>query len=527
MLPSLDFRNTISEEVLHAYLSRSVSACNELTSTCQEDDLRMYARLGVLFLGRAIYPFEWVKWQGQYDGNEKGMLEKAGDFVNRVHRVNPRIIVQGICAEATFPTVGLISVPPWVFDEFGEPVEHRTFCLDAMLNPARPASYTWTGLGLDCTVLDITRPETQRWMYYRCRTLIDAGCEAIHMGQPHMYAEHDHGAVILESLFERVRSYARRAARRGLVLLDAHTHGIARNGHLLFDSHARPLSAVCWRDKPYRIILQLKGSSMGGISPSGWSCRSLPYLVEIDNWGGYSIDPANWHDMDKRASRRWGWDDIAWFAHQPPSERDHFLQYAHRWLRLQDPSGHFQMPARRTLHHAGPTGPDGAPLPDYHANMPSSSCPFGFGQENAIERIWSEPEPAWLANWDARFSDEPTPITPGGRNVPEPAVIVGMLQRMLGGEPGDSMSPYSRLCHRGGGRFELAALIPWRGEYEFRLALGGTMTETVTSAGFHSAEPFILHVHNDNTRVRLHFSYTDRHFTALDDDGKDLCIAPD
>ena len=110
MLPSLDFRNTISEEVLHAYLSRSVSACNELTSPCQDDDLRMYARLGVLFLGRAIYPFEWVKWQGQYDGNEQGMLKKAGDFVNRVHRVNPRIIVQGICAEATFPTVGLISV---------------------------------------------------------------------------------------------------------------------------------------------------------------------------------------------------------------------------------------------------------------------------------------------------------------------------------------------------------------------------------------------------------------------------------
>jgi hypothetical protein len=525
---SLDFNCTISEDTLHAYLSRALSLCNELISPTMEDDLRMIANLKALFLGRAIYPFEWVNWQTGYDGDEAGMHARAKDFIGRCHAIDPHIIVQGICAEATFPWVNHIPVPARVFEEFGQPVEARSFCLEEMLHPNSPPAYVWENQDLNAYVLDLARPETQRWMYYRCRTLIDAGCEAIHMGQPHWYAEHDRGAQILEQLLQRVRSYARRAARRGMVLLDAHTHGIARNHHLLFDFHARPISAVSWREKPYRIILQLKGSSMGGISPSGWSCRSLPYLIEIDNWGGYSIDLADWHDLDKRASRRWGWDDIAWFAHQPRSERDHFLQYAHRWLRLQDPAAHFQMPARRLLHHAAIITPDGTRITDYHANRSSPACPLGFDQEDTIARLWAEPDPDWLGAWDKRLNGrQPALLTFLGQTVPEPVALVGELQRVLGGQPGDTVSPYSRLVHSGAGRFELAALIPWAGEYPFTVALGGTMTEVINQGGRPGGRPFLLCVPQDNMRVRFSLDYELKRLEAIDDAANSLLKSED
>lgn len=522
---SLYFNGSISEATLHAYLSRAVSCSNELTSPYMADDLRMFQSLGALFLGRAIYPFEWVDWRGEYDGDEQGMMSRARSFIERAHANNPDVIVQGICAEATFPSVNRIPVPAWVFEEFGEPIEQRNFRFDEMYRPDHPASYEWTGQGLNCIVLDLTRPETQRWMYYRCRTLIDAGCEAIHMGQPHLYAEKDRGAQILESLLERVRAYARKQARRHLVLLDAHTHGIARHGRLLFDLHSRPISAVSWREKPFRIILQLKGKSMGGIAPSGWSCASLPYLVEIDNWGGYSIDLADWDNMDKRAAqRRWGWDDIAWFSNQTQAERDHFLLYAHRWLRMQDPAAHFQMPARRTLGSVEILHSSGVTITDYHANRPSAACPIGFDQEDTIARIWAEPDPVWLADWHLRFHDQPTSLSMDGQDVPQPAVLVGSLQRILGGEPGDSWGPYSGMVYHGDGLFKLAALIPWAGNYQFCVALGGTMTETIHQGGIHSGNLFAIRAGTDNLRIRIQLNYATKEVSVIDDAGNSLLM---
>ena len=50
--------------------------------------------------------------------------------------------------------------------------------------------------------------------------------------------------------------------------------------------------------------------------PSGWKCASLPYLVELDNWGasGKAGQPGlpYW---------TWGYDEICWFAHQPAEYR--------------------------------------------------------------------------------------------------------------------------------------------------------------------------------------------------------------
>ena len=54
------------------------------------------------------------------------------------------------------------------------------------------------------------------------------------------------------------------------------------------------------------------GRSKGGMTPSGWSCEHLPYLVEIDNWGA-SRHPGQ---AKQGGIWVWGYDEITWFAHQ-------------------------------------------------------------------------------------------------------------------------------------------------------------------------------------------------------------------
>ncbi len=518
--PLLHFDGAISLPTLCAYLARAVTYNNALGTDCPDDDLRMLHAIGARFLGRAAYVWETLP-------DDEPHFQQAAAFTRRVHDLDPDVICQAGVFEAVYPPIDAIPVPAWVFEEFGEPVAHRTFRYEDMFGPDFAAVLHWGEFGAGCQVPDLTYPETERWLYYRARRYIDAGYEAIHLGQPHLYAAKDRGYRIFARLVERIRRYARAHGRRHLVLLDAHTHGIAVGGRLLFDFHSRPISARPWRDHPTRIILHMKGESMGGVAPSGWSCHHLPYLIELDNWGGVSLDPAQWDDLDQRAAAgRWGWDDIAWFAHQAPADRDHFLMYAQRWLRLQDPVAFFQMPARRLLGQAPVEARNAAGAVEtvwhYHANHPSPACPHGFGQEGAIRRAWADPDPTWLAEWHARPEYSGPDETLDAQRVPQPLVVVGELQRMLGGVPGDTWCPYSRLWHRGGGVFELAALIPWAGRYAFALAAGGTMTEVYRQHGLPGGAPYAIRTVEDNQRVRLRFDYATKGLTAVDDNGRSL-----
>jgi hypothetical protein len=522
----LDFDGSLSSRGLCAYLSRAVTYANSLNFTPTDDDLRMLREMGALFLGRSAYVWYPVMPEEEH-------FRRAADFTRRIHAINPRIICQAGVFEAVYPAVNEIPVPAWVFAEFGEPVENRCFRFGDMAGPDFAQLYRWTQFGDGQGVVpDVTLRETARYLYYRARRYIDAGYEAIHLGQPHLVAGRDVGYAIFEDLCNRIRAYARRAARRHLVLLDAHTHGIARHGRLLFDFHSRPLSARAWREKPERILLHLKGTSLGGITPSGWSCQRLPYLIEIDNWGGYSLAPDAWSDLDRRArSGRWGWDDIAWFAHQPAAERDHFLRYAHHWLRVQDPAAFFQMPARRLLGEAPVdfSDEDGPPqrIWHYRANRRSEACADGFGQEDVIREIWQESEPAWLADWHATapaLAAEGAALTADGQNVPEPVTLVGSLQTMLGGEADQSGCPFSRMRHCGGGRFELATVIPWAGDTTFTVACGGTMTEIYRRNGLSGGPPLVLRTTRSPQHVRFAFDYRTRVVTAIDNDGHSLLV---
>jgi hypothetical protein len=118
--------------------------------------------------------------------------------------------------------------------------------------------------------------------------------------------------------------------------------------------------------------------SKGGVTPSGWKCDSLPYLVELDNWGssGKAGQPglAYW---------TWGYDEICWFAHQPEEYRNEWLRYAWKWVREHDPNGFLQMPGSRCL--ADPVGDEWW----YYANTRSAASPFGYNQEETIKAIWA------------------------------------------------------------------------------------------------------------------------------------------
>ena len=77
------------------------------------------------------------------------------------------------------------------------------------------------------------------------------------------------------------------------MLCDAHVPGggLLYQDHLLFDFHSFPLRIAEVADRPQEGVLRvgfmdsIYGRSRGGVTPSGWRCEHLPYLVELDNWG--------------------------------------------------------------------------------------------------------------------------------------------------------------------------------------------------------------------------------------------------
>ena len=120
--------------------------------------------------------------------------------------------------------------------------------------------------------------------------------------------------------------------------------------------------------------------SKGCISPSGWKCDSLPYLVEFDNFGR----GPNPNVADPKSMFCWGWDEISWFAQQPEEYRNQWLLYAHNWIKQTDPNGHLEMPGTRMISCPNET------LRTYFANTKSPTCPVGYSQEETIKKIWNQ-----------------------------------------------------------------------------------------------------------------------------------------
>ncbi len=223
------------------------------------------------------------------------------------------------------------------------------------------------------------------WFYYAAKSYIDVGVEAIHFGNIDQMSENDPDRAHYWDMMSRVRAYAAKNARRHMVLCDgvsAKGGVVLPDGRLLLDLHSYPLRIDEVPGKPEEGVLRfgynnaIYGRSLGGITPSGWSCTSLPYVAEMDNY-----DTSGHEGQNVGGFWVWGYDEIGWFAHQTEQYRNDWLRYAWKWIRENDPNGHLEMPGVRPL---------GQPGKLYWANTRSPATPEGYNQEETIKQIWSE-----------------------------------------------------------------------------------------------------------------------------------------
>lgn len=337
------FDGRISEEVLRNYLSRSMTTMYLLTSHGDFDDnLRMLTNCGVKFAGRAVY--QWGREEGGAPAIPK-KLEQAKSKAAKIHAADPQMILQACIFEIVSQDVNDLAVPAWAFTELGLVAEPRNFRYEEMLYSNGRFSNHW---GRASSVPDVSRSETKLWFYFLARSYADLGCEAIHYGQVELMNGNDPKLDHWAEVLEQARRYAAKKARRRLMLFDAHVPrgGFVRDGKLLFDFHTFPLRIEELPDKPRQAQLRvgytdaLYGRSKGGITPSGWRCEHLPYLVEFDNYGR-SRKPG---EASQGRFWVWGWDEITWFSQQPEPDRNDWLRYAWKWVQETDPEGYVQMP---------------------------------------------------------------------------------------------------------------------------------------------------------------------------------------
>jgi hypothetical protein len=381
-------KSGISRKVLENYLERSITVVYFLTPDIPEgrriypypdDDVRMIKNLGAKFLGRAIY-----RWGGESRLNDPSFLSNAAAKIKMMHAHDPDIVFQACLFEIITTDVNNVPIPEWVFRDFGLPVEERNFSYTAMIADNGKFVNHWRE---NQSVPDITKLETQLWFYFLAGTYINIGCEAFHIGQVELMAMNDRDRTHWAPIIAKMRDYAAKHARRNWVIIDAHTPhgGMLKDGVSLLDFNSFPLRIKEVVDEPYRGILEVGYSdgiykkSKGCVTPSGWTCENLPYLVEFDNFGR-SKEGGNVATLDSHFI--WGWDEISWLSLQSEADRNAFIRYAHQWLKDTDPNGHLQMPGCRMI--TCPNETSGS----YRANTRSDACPIGYSQEEVIKELW-------------------------------------------------------------------------------------------------------------------------------------------
>lgn len=387
MARAADFRfdSSMSRGVLENYLDRSISFTELLHDDLDQprnrrgvdprDNMRLLLEAKAKFVGRAL-----MVW-----GRERNLpefLRTAKPFAEALHRADPEMILQAAAFEIVTRGVEEIPVPERVFIEFAQPVEKRNFRYQDMLYADGRFVNHWGGNG---SVPDMSRLETRMWFYFLVSSYVDIGIEAIHFGQIGLMDKHDLDHVHWVDMLDRVRAYAHKHARRHFLVCDAHTPtgGYLKDGKLLFDFHSFPLRIAEVEGEPFKGTLQAGYSdsiflrSRGGVTPSGWSCEHLPYLVEFDNFGRRNPGQSS------KAPFVWGWDEITWFALLPETERNDWLRYAWKWVKQTDPAGHLQMPGSRVLSPGRSDAPRW-----YWANHRSDACPQGFNTEDTIKELW-------------------------------------------------------------------------------------------------------------------------------------------
>ena len=331
------FDGSISEKVLNNYLSRAISYVN----ANNDDAIRAILNTGTKYVCRSAaewYPSEWFEtnWLPIY----KVLIEKA-------HAVDPDIVFESCIFETTGKDINTIKIPAFVFEAFGKKVENRTFDHRKMLFPDGFGKDMWaSGYSLP----DITQEETQMFIYYRACKIIDAGFEAIHLGQTKQTGKNDRNLKRWTKVINLIREYAKKNARRHYVIINSHhpSHDFkSADGTFLVDfnmSPMRPKEVGAANSSPQKCELDLESDApykkgIGGTSPSGWTTSKYPYLVEYDNYAPNKDDNV------------WGMDEISWIVNQPESYRRSFQTEVRKMVAALNNNGHVALIGKRSTSY--------------------------------------------------------------------------------------------------------------------------------------------------------------------------------
>ena len=389
------FEETITKEVLCNYLSRAVTISLE-NSFVPNASNSAHIRKFILNTGAKYICRAATCWNPSLADYETHAGQES--FITTTHRKDPDIVFEACVFECISTAVNDIPIPAWVFEAFGLEPEERTFSFSAMCFPDGSYIGQW---GENTAVPDITRPESMLFLYYRACEYINLGYEALHMGQVHLIGKNDTNWEQWTLLLSMIREHALDHARRGFVFINAHTHGIVgSDGVLLFDFHMYPSRPMAdgsqeahfpTEDDPQRATFDpshsdsIYGKSKGGMTYSGWECDSLPYLVELDNFGD---DAASLNVPKPSDMRTWGMDEITWYANQPAWYRAEFLEYAYDWvMNVAKGDGFFAMPGQRVARLYDESG--NVIQWQYYAYDPKSHKE-GCGDESVIKEIWEK-----------------------------------------------------------------------------------------------------------------------------------------
>lgn len=418
-LPAFSQSVTSNADLTH-YLSRSVtdSRLRDFQPPERQQEYDFLQRIDAKFIGRAV-----GLWGGEDAVNNSWWWPSVTNMCSDLkatyiaHNQGPPIL-QATIFEIITPKVNNVEIPQYVLDEYypaTAPNAPRNFIQTAM---RFDKGFRHHEFGTNNAVPDMSKTETQMYFYFMATKYIDAGINAIHFGQVKLMDDNDPGYFAWWDMLSRVRAYA--AAQGTFVLCDAHTHGayyspFARayadilvsfwnldiyldlsfgkgidlndaitysdnsSLQLLFDFHSSPTRPDEIGTAPYNgdhrckinAAFGIYNKSKGGISPFLGYYTELPYLAEIDNYGGIAgspgvSNPAEW-DV-------WGWDEITWYYLQSNSYLNYWIPYAYCAIQKIDAHGFFQVPVKRGACTTGAW-----PCQTYRANP---------NQETAIKNAW-------------------------------------------------------------------------------------------------------------------------------------------
>lgn len=243
--------------------------------------------------------------------------------------------------------------------------------------------------------LDLSKTEARMYYYYLSTKYIDAGCEGIHFGDFFNGCKNDNGNRYLWDLTQKIREYAKKKARRGVVLLDTHAlvavddkvgirnfyawHYYPPKGlrtgsgqdwetQLIFDYISQGFFYEKNSDRPctddgrvgdYRknnILPQklkkergMLNHSRAGKHPQGWMCTHSPVLLRFDGGSKIPCDAGcdfTWGAGKEYWDYNYGWDGATAFARQTVREKNLILKYNFYKVKCLDPYCHTSMPAR-------------------------------------------------------------------------------------------------------------------------------------------------------------------------------------